>query len=101
MQGHDFAKSTPGRTALSTQRLGGQMQVAQPWEAPTWGRGEGGERAEGQGQKDRLASVTCVASVRRPYRHPLTANPLAGVQGRQGGRLDGGPQGLTLSRPLT
>lgn len=50
------------------------------------GRWEGGERAEGQGQKDRLASVTCVASVRRPYRHPLTANPLAGVQGRQGGR---------------
>lgn len=77
------------------------MQVAQPWEAATAGQGVGGERVEGQGQKDRLASVTFVASVRRPYRHPLTADPLAGVQGRQGGRLDGGSQGWTLSRPLT
>lgn len=73
-------------STVHTGILGDRGKLRTPGRLKQQGRWEGGRRAEGQGQEDRLASVTCVASVRRPYRHPLTVNPLAGVQGRQGER---------------
>lgn len=56
------------------RRFGGRLRQQ--------GRWEGGKR--GKKDEDMLASVTCVASVKRPYGRPLMVNPLADVQGRHG-----------------
>lgn len=64
------------------------VQEDRPPGASQLGRtGERPEMEQRRGAGDKKTghqSVTCVASVRQPYRHPLMVTPWAGLQGRQG-----------------